>query len=57
MDAKENSKVAKASPKDGAQRKRESDAKKRSLGQKPVQIWLTEKEAKAVRQFVNSIRV
>jgi len=46
--------VAKA--KDGATRKREHDQRQRQQGRKPVQIWLTDDEAKAVRQFVKNLR-
>jgi len=42
--------------KDGAQRKREHDQRQRAMGRKPVQIWLTDNEAKAVRQFVKNLR-
>jgi hypothetical protein len=44
------------SPKDGATRKREFDNRQREQGRKPVQIWLTDDEAKAVRQFVKNLR-
>jgi hypothetical protein len=44
------------SPKDGATRKREHDQRQRKQGRKPVQIWLTDNEAKAVRQFVKKLR-
>jgi len=42
--------------KDGATRKREHDHRQREKGRKPVQIWLTDDEARAVRQFVKKIR-
>jgi hypothetical protein len=47
---------AQKSPKDGATRKREFDQRQREQGRKPVQIWLTDDEAKAVRQFVKKLR-
>ena len=45
-----------AKTKDGATRKREYDHRQREQGRKPVQIWLTDAEAKAVRQFVKDLR-
>jgi len=46
----------KKTPKNGATRKREHDQRQRAMGRKPVQIWLTDSEAKAVRQFVKKLR-
>jgi len=43
-------------PKDGAQRKREFDKRQRELGRKPLQFWLDENEAKAVREFLRNFR-
>jgi len=34
----------------------EFDKRQREQGRKPVQIWLTDDEAKAVRQFVKKLR-
>ena len=45
-----------AKTKDGATRKREYDQRQREQGRKPVQMWLTDDEAKAVRQFVKEFR-
>ena len=44
------------SPKDGAQRKREHDARKREAGLKEFRAWVTPDEAKQLREFLARIR-
>jgi len=44
------------SPKDGAQRKRDHDRRKREAGLKEFRAWVTPKEAKQLREILAKIR-
>ncbi len=44
------------SPKDGAQRKREFDQRKRAQGLKEFRAWVSEDEARQLRGFLGTIR-
>ena len=44
------------SPKDGAQRKREHDARKREAGLKEFRAWVTPDEEKQLRETLARIR-
>jgi len=44
------------SPKDGAQRKREHDARKREAGLKEFRAWVTPGEAQQLRETLARIR-
>ena len=47
---------ASKSPKEGALRKREYDARQRAMGRKPFQIWTTDAEARLIREYLAEIR-
>lgn len=44
------------SPKDGAQRKRDHDRRKREQGLKDFRAWVTQGEALQIREFLARIR-
>ncbi len=46
----------KKSPKDGAQRKRDHDARKREQGRKEFRAWVSEGEASQLRECLAKIR-
>jgi len=44
------------SPKDGAQRKRDHDARKREAGLKEFRAWVTSGQAQQLREFLARLR-
>lgn len=46
----------KARPKDGAQRKREFDARQKELGRRQFLFWLTDEEAPKMRRHLAKLR-